>query len=146
MRNFVRCRVKLKSLRKRSIDVSTNEPARKKARTDPGPSHAVSDSNSEKAIPVVKGGRTRIADDDDDDDNGDAADEPSECECEVNDGGNASPTQVAHGYINVTNRDGVRPRSNLTLEQKFTGPQIPRNFVTLIQFFMLFFDSTLVRK
>jgi hypothetical protein len=92
------------SLRKRSSDVSTNEPARKKIGTDPRPSHAVSDSDSEEEIPVVLGGRTaRIADDEDDDGNiADAADVPSESESEVSDNGNAPPTQAGHRYRNVT--------------------------------------------
>jgi hypothetical protein len=95
-------------LRKRSSDVSTNEPARKKARTDPGPPHAISDRDSEEEIPVVRGRRTtRIADDDNDDDNAVAADVPSESESVVSGDGIAPLTQVGHGYRNVTNPDSV---------------------------------------
>jgi hypothetical protein len=131
------------SFRKRSSDVSTNEPARKKARTDPGPSHAVSGSDSEEEIPVVRGRKTtRIADDGNNND--DNAAEPCESESEVSD--NAPSTQVGHGDGNVTNRDSVPPRCNLTLGQESSGSQIPRNFVTPFRFFLLFFTSTLVRK
>jgi hypothetical protein len=63
----------------------------------------------------------------------------------VRDDGSPPPIQVGHGYRNVTDRDSVSPRSNLTLGQLSSGPQIPRNLVTRIQFFTLFFTSTLVR-
>jgi hypothetical protein len=125
------------SLRKRSSDVSTNETARKKARTDPRPSHAVSDSDSEEEIPMVRGRRTTRIADDHDDNNDVATDVLPESESEVRDDGNASPAQLGHGYRNVTNRNSVPPRSNLTLGQKSSGPQIPRYRVTPIKFFMV---------
>jgi hypothetical protein len=82
--------------------------------------------------PAVRGTRTtRIADDDNDGDNADAADEPFDSESEVSDG-NAPPTEVGHGYRNVTDRDSVPPLSNLKLGQK----------ITPIQFFVLLFTYT----
>jgi hypothetical protein len=102
-------------LGKRSSDVSSNEPVRKKARTGPGPSHTIFDSTLKKKFQWLGAY-------DNNDDNTDAADEPSQSESEVSDDGSAPPTQVGLGYGNVTNQASVLPQSNMTLGQKSTGP------------------------
>jgi hypothetical protein len=46
----------------------------------------------------------------------------------------------------VTLKDSDPPRLNHSLGHKTNGPQVPVHCVTLLQFFMLFFTSEIIKK
>jgi hypothetical protein len=54
--------------------------------------------------------------------------------------------QTRNSCKNVTLKDSDPPRLNHSLGQKTNGPQVPVNFVTPLQFFMLFFTSEIIKK